>query len=421
MPNLNEPPMSDSQPSAEMMSAKSLTLPTLLMIVFINFVGIGALIPILPYTVIDQLGYSEIVMTSLLASFSLAMFIGNPILGRWSDKIGRKPVLMISLAVNAASHLVFAFSQDIIVLFAARIVAGLAAGNIGVIQAIIADQSRPEDRAKYMGFMGAFIGAGFVFGPAIGGLLSDIGGGPLHQAPFLLAGLFTLLALGLCFRLPFMPITEVAKTKDGLSAIGRLVTLMTGPLGLFAFAFFLLNLSFSQVEASFVLVLKDLLSFNAKQTGWLFTYVGVCIIIVQGGLISPVVRKIGEMPTILMGVMLLTFGQFLTASFASGYLLPDVPLLALFILCTTIICSGFAFTNPTLSSASSKIARKDEMGGALGLVQGFGSLGQVIGLTAAGPLYSLGGGGLSFGVGGLCCVFLLIIAVLITAKAKKVS
>ena len=413
--------MSDSQPSAEMMSAKSLTLPTLLMIVFINFVGIGALIPILPYTVIDQLGYSEIVMTSLLASFSLAMFIGNPILGRWSDKIGRKPVLMISLAVNAASHLVFAFSQDIIVLFAARIVAGLAAGNIGVIQAIIADQSRPEDRAKYMGFMGAFIGAGFVFGPAIGGLLSGIGGGPLHQAPFLLAGLFTLLALGLCFRLPFMPITEVAKTKDGLSAIGRLVTLMTGPLGLFAFAFFLLNLSFSQVEASFVLVLKDLLSFNAKQTGWLFTYVGVCIIIVQGGLISPVVRKIGEMPTILMGVMLLTSGQFLTASFASGYILPDVPLLALFILCTTVICCGFAFTNPTLSSASSKIARKDEMGGALGLVQGFGSLGQVIGLTAAGPLYSLGGGGLSFGMGGLCCVFLLIIAVLITTKAKKVS
>ena len=415
--------MTDRQIATEKEREKSkamprLLMPTLLMIIFINFVGIGALIPILPYTVIDQLGYSEIVMTSLLASFSLAMFIGNPILGRLSDKIGRKPVLMISLLVNALSHLVFAFSQDIIVLFGARIVAGLAAGNIGVIQAIIADQSRPEERAKYMGFMGAFIGAGFVFGPAIGGLLSGIGGGPLHQAPFLLAGLFTLLALALCFRLPFMPIIKAAKNEDGLSASSRLIKLMTGPLGLFALAFFLLNLSFSQVEASFVLVLKDSLSFSAKQTGWLFTYVGVCIIIVQGGLISPVVRKLGEMPTILMGIMLLTTGQFLTATFASGYVVPAVPLLALFILCTTIVCAGFAFTNPTLSSASSKIARSDEMGGALGLVQGFGSLGQVIGLSAAGPLYSLGGGGLSFGVGGLMCVILLMVAVLITAKAK---
>ena len=415
--------MTDRQIATEKEREKSkemprLLMPTLLMIIFINFVGIGALIPILPYTVIDQLGYSEIVMTSLLASFSLAMFIGNPILGRLSDKIGRKPVLMISLLVNALSHLVFAFSQDIIVLFGARIVAGLAAGNIGVIQAIIADQSRPEERAKYMGFMGAFIGAGFVFGPAIGGLLSGIGGGPLHQAPFLLAGLFTLLALALCFRLPFMPIIKAAKNEDGLSASSRLIKLMTGPLGLFALAFFLLNLSFSQVEASFVLVLKDSLSFSAKQTGWLFTYVGVCIIIVQGGLISPVVRKLGEMPTILMGIILLTTGQFLTATFASGYVVPAVPLLALFILCTTIVCAGFAFTNPTLSSASSKIARSDEMGGALGLVQGFGSLGQVIGLSAAGPLYSLGGGGLSFGVGGLMCVILLMVAVLITAKAK---
>ena len=415
--------MTDRQIATEKEREKSkemprLLMPTLLMIIFINFVGIGALIPILPYTVIDQLGYSEIVMTSLLASFSLAMFIGNPILGRLSDKIGRKPVLMISLLVNALSHLVFAFSQDIIVLFGARIVAGLAAGNIGVIQAIIADQSRPEERAKYMGFMGAFIGAGFVFGPAIGGLLSGIGGGPLHQAPFLLAGLFTLLALALCFRLPFMPIIKAAKNEDGLSASSRLIKLMTGHLGLFALAFFLLNLSFSQVEASFVLVLKDSLSFSAKQTGWLFTYVGVCIIIVQGGLISPVVRKLGEMPTILMGIILLTTGQFLTATFASGYVVPAVPLLALFILCTTIVCAGFAFTNPTLSSASSKIARSDEMGGALGLVQGFGSLGQVIGLSAAGPLYSLGGGGLSFGVGGLMCVILLMVAVLITAKAK---
>jgi MFS family permease len=133
----------------------------LLLITFVNFVGIGALIPILPYTVIENLGYSETVMTALLASFALAMFIANPILGRLSDKVGRQPVLLISLIIGTAAHLWFALSNDILSMFAARIIAGLSAGNIGVIQAIIADNSKPEARARIMGFLGAAIGSGF--------------------------------------------------------------------------------------------------------------------------------------------------------------------------------------------------------------------------------------------------------------------
>ena len=116
-------------------------MPTLLLVVFINFVGIGALIPVLPYTVIETLGLSASVMTLLLASFAMSMFLSNPLLGRLSDHIGRRPVLIASLFVNALAHLWFAFSDDIIEMFAARILAGLAAGNTGVIQAIIADSA----------------------------------------------------------------------------------------------------------------------------------------------------------------------------------------------------------------------------------------------------------------------------------------
>ena len=411
--------MTSRTASAKQVSPR-LLLPTLLLVVFIDFVGIGALIPILPYTVIDELGYSETVMTALLACFSLAMFIGNPILGRLSDHFGRKPVLMASLAVGTIAHFSFAFSEHIVVLFIARITAGLAAGNIGVIQALIADNTSSDERAKYMGFMGASIGAGFVFGPALGGLLSGVGGGPLHQAPFALAGLFTIIAFLFCLRLPYMPPRSLPyDNRVTTGAWRRIMALMTGPMGLFALSFFLLNLSFSQVEAAFVLLLKDLFFYEARDTGWLFTYVGICIIIVEGGLIGVAVKRFGEVGTIIGGSTLLSAGQIATALMAAGVIFTSIMPLAVVLICTTMICIGFAFTNPSLSSAASKAARADEMGGALGLVQGFGSLGQVIGLAAAGPLYSAGGGQLSFGLGGLISLVLLAVIFVIAHISKS--
>ena len=403
-----------------MKSGTQLHLPTLLLVVFIDFVGIGALIPILPYTIIDELGYSETVMTALLACFSLAMFVGNPVLGRLSDKLGRKPVLMLSLGIGTIAHLVFAFSEHIAILFLSRIIAGLAAGNLGVVQALIADNTSPEERAKYMGFMGASIGAGFVFGPALGGLLSGVGGGPLHQAPFAIAGLFTLFAFFLCLRLPTIaPLGASDSTRSKGSAFLRIIALVKGPMGLFALSFFLLNLSFSQVEAAFVLLLKDVFFYAARDTGWIFTYVGVCIIIVEGGLIGAAVKRFGEIGTIIGGSAMLSAGQIVTALVAAGAIFSTLLPLATVLLCTTMVCIGFAFTNPSLSSAASKAARADEMGGALGLVQGFGSLGQVIGLAAAGPLYATGGGQLSFGTGGVISIALL--AVIMTIAKSRVS
>ena len=385
-------------------------MANLLLIVFINFVGIGALIPILPFTVIDGLGHSEIVMTALLASFAFAMFVANPLLGRLSDLLGRRPVLLLSLFVGTVAHLWFALTNDIMQMFAARIVAGLAAGNIGVIQAIIADRTSPEDRAKTMGLLGAAIGSGFVLGPALGGVLGGIGSGPVHQVPFLIAGLFSALSFGLAFRL-----AETSQTSASPSPLQRasfsayLSTLFSGHIGGYAAAFFCLNLAFAQVEASYVLLVRDLLGFGARQTGWLFTYIGVLIIIVQGGLISRVVGQLGEMKTIASGVALLAVGQFVTVALAYQFL-SGVPIgLGLVLLSTTLVCVGFAFTNPTLTSSASKVANTEDMGGSLGFVQGCGSIGQVLGLVSAGPFYSFGGGVASFGFGGCITVMLLLI------------
>lgn len=388
----------------------------LLLITFVNFVGIGALIPILPYTVIENLGYSETVMTALLASFALAMFIANPILGRLSDKVGRQPVLLISLIIGTAAHLWFALSNDILSMFAARIIAGLSAGNIGVVQAIIADNSKPEARARIMGFLGAAIGSGFVLGPAIGGLLGGLGDGPVHQVPFLVAALFSFIAVCLAMRLKLQSVqSAIDSTIDSTTDSGRqgffqlLKSMLSSPIGLFALAFFCLNLAFAQVEASYVLLVRDLLDFGPRQTGWLFTYIGVCIIIVQGGLIGKLTNAFGEMRVVVAGVTVLAAGQLVTTIIAGGASPFGNSLFLAILVSTSFVCVGFALTNPTLSAASSYAAHSGQMGGALGLVQGFGSMGQVIGLSIAGPLYQAGTGRLSFGFGFVVTCLLLVV------------
>ena len=388
----------------------------LLLITFVNFVGIGALIPILPYTVIENLGYSETVMTALLASFALAMFIANPILGRLSDKVGRQPVLLISLIIGTAAHLWFALSNDILSMFAARIIAGLSAGNIGVIQAIIADNSKPEARARIMGFLGAAIGSGFVLGPAIGGLLGGLGDGPVHQVPFLVAALFSFIAVCLAMRLKLQSVqSAIDSTIDSTTDSGRqgffqlLKSMLSSPIGLFALAFFCLNLAFAQVEASYVLLVRDLLDFGPRQTGWLFTYIGVCIIIVQGGLIGKLTNAFGEMRVVVAGVTVLAAGQLVTTIIAGGASPFGNSLFLAILVSTSFVCVGFALTNPTLSAASSYAAHSGQMGDSLGLVQGFGSMGQVIGLSIAGPLYQAGTGRLSFGFGFVVTCLLLVV------------
>ena len=194
--------------------------------------------------------------------------------------------------------------------------------------------------------------------------------------------------------------------------------MMRGPLALYALAFFCLNLSFAQVEASFVLLLRDYLDFDVLQTGWLFTYVGLCIILVQGGLINIAVRRFGEVGTVVFGASLLVAGQILTAVMAVGLLIGNGYPLVQMLIVTTAICFGFGFSNPALSAAASNAAGKTTMGGALGMVQGFGSLGQVGGLVLAGPLYHLGGACHPFGFG--AAITLILLAVVFYLRQRSV-
>ena len=384
----------------------------LLLVVFVNFVGIGALIPVLPYAVIDVAGGSETLMAFLMASFSLAMFIGSPVLGALSDRLGRKRVLIGSIFVAAVAHAVFAFSTDLMMMFVARIVAGFAAGNLSVIMAIITDTTSQEERARWMGMLGAFVGLGFVAGPALGGLLSGVGG-EVHTAPFMLAAVLALTG-GIISQRTVEESAHATATEKIPFARRWNDFYGHGLIG-FAIAMFLLNLGFAQVEVSFVLVLKDLLGYSSLDTGWIFTWIGLLIVVVQGGLIGPVSRWISDIGTALAGSLVLVLGQLATTimimmnfdAFGSSL----ISVLAV----TALVCIGFAFTNPTLFSAASKRTSEGQIGGALGIVQGFGSLGQVGGLMVAGPIYEAYGGSFNFMAGGVismglsACILMIII------------
>lgn len=387
----------------------------LLLVVFVNFVGIGALIPVLPYAVIDISGGSETAVALLMASFAFAMFIGSPWLGSLSDRYGRRRVLLASILVGGLAHAGFAFSTELTSMFVMRIIAGIAAGNISVIQAIITDNTDAEDRARWMGLMGAFVGLGFVAGPALGGLLSGLGGA-VHMAPFLLASGLSLV--GLLLAVVNVKEKGITQPTGPDPLLSRLLALRGSGLIGFALAAFLLNLGFAQVEVSFVLVLKDVLGYSSFNTGWVFTWIGVLIVIVQGGMIGPVTRKFGDLPAATVGAGVLTGGQVLTMMMVPlGFVIGGISLVGV-LLTTSLVCIGFALVNPTLASAASKRSKDGQVGGSLGVVQGFGALGQVSGLLLAGVLYQQGGGELTFGIAALISTVLVFTLVMVTKRSS---
>ena len=231
----------------------------------------------------------------------------------------------------------------------------------------------------------------------------------MHRTPFLLAAGFSFVALLMTSRMKAPEGGRIPLEQRGGSVAARVGMLLRSPLAPYALVSLALNLSFAQVEASFVLVLRDYLDFGAQETGWLFAYVGVCIILVQAFLIRHVVGRFGEVGTTGLGGVLLIFGQALTVFLVLG-LLPGnaVPLVQMLVV-TTAICFGYAIAIPAIGSATSKLAGATTMGGSLGVIQGFGSLGQVLGLVVAGPLYDLGGSQYPFGFGAAVTFAMLLL------------
>jgi DHA1 family tetracycline resistance protein-like MFS transporter len=346
--------------------------------VFIDLVGFGIVIPVLPfYAEGTRFGATPRGVGLLFASYSVMQLFFAPVLGRLSDKYGRRPILLISLLGTSAGFLILGFATTLWMLFLGRIIDGISGGNISTAQAYIADVTTKENRAKGMGLIGAAFGLGFVFGPAIGGVLSRWG---IH-VPFLFAGALAFAnAVLLYFTLPETVTPDHPARVSAAMGRGwhRLIVSLRNPrLGFVLTIYFLSIVAFSIMTASFSLFLMFRFGYDAFHNGWVFAFVGIISAVIQGGLIGKLVKRFGEPALVIMGTLLFT-----ASLFASPFIGPASGVIGI-LLTGGVSAIGNALNAPTLTSLASKTASEKEQGAIMGVTQSVASLARAVGPAIA--------------------------------------
>jgi DHA1 family tetracycline resistance protein-like MFS transporter len=332
--------------------------------IFVNLVGFGIIIPLLPFYA-ETFGASPLVIGLLFAVFSLCQLLAAPALGDLSDRYGRRPILIFSLAGTVVSFVMLALAHSIAMLFAARIVDGLSGGNISTARAYVADITEPKDRARAYGIIGAAFGLGFILGPALSGVLSGIS----YTAPIWAAAGLTVIATVMAwFWLP----ETVHRTQAGTgNPFGYLPALMRRPAIRRVLTIdFIYWMAFATFQTTFSLFVARRFGFGVSKTGYFFAAFGLLGAVIQGGLIRPVVNRLGDKPTFLLG---LGFGLIGLVAAALAHSV------TLFAVALVPLALGIGFGHPTMSSLVSLVARGDEQGRVQGAASAVESLGRTIG------------------------------------------
>lgn len=382
-----------------MKRAKRSPLLLMALTVLIDFTGFGVIIPLLPFWA-EHLGANPVQIGLILTAYSLAQFLFLPMLGRLSDRYGRRPVILWSLLIEAGSLALTALSGTFLILLVARFVGGMGAANLGTAQAVVSDTTTPAERAKGMGFIGAAIGLGFVIGPAIGGGLAALG----MAIPFWVAGAIALVnAVMVFFLLPETraPQEPVANTQP-VNRAGLMETLRQPAMARLLVINLLYTLAFTAMEAMYPLFSQRAFGWGATQNAYIFVYVGVIMVIVQGGLIGRLAKMWGAQRLLVVGLALLAAGLLL---------LPFGALLAVMLIAVGVLSAGSGAVSATSSTLASLVADEESQGQTLGVIQSSGGLGRIIGPLAAGWIFAIGGAGAPFVVGGLLTVLALLVAI----------
>jgi DHA1 family tetracycline resistance protein-like MFS transporter len=336
--------------------------------VFLDLVGFGIVLPLLPFYA-QSFGATAFLVGLLSTSFSLMQFLFAPVWGRLSDRVGRRPIILLGLLGSSISYLIFGLAHSLAVLFLSRIFAGIAGANISTAQAYIADSTLPENRAKGMGLIGAAYGMGFIFGPAIGGILSQHG---LSTPAFFASALAFLNFMAALFLVPesLRPENRRKTMQYGMRLENIRKGLQHPALGVLFVLFFISTFAFANLEATFALMTQKRFNLDAHHNGYLFAYIGVLITIVQGGVIGRLVKRFGERRLLTAGLFCMIFGLGL---------LPYSPSIRVLLLVLVILTFGNGSANPSISSLISQLAGPEDQGGILGVAQSLASLARIIG------------------------------------------
>jgi multidrug resistance protein len=334
--------------------------------VFIDLLGFGIIIPLLPFYA-QTFGATALTVGLLATSFSLMQFIFAPIWGRLSDRVGRRPIILLGLLGSCLSYLGFGMASTLTALFAARIFAGIAGANIPTAQAVVADLTTPENRAKGMGIIGAAFGLGFIFGPAIGGFLSRYG---YAMPAFFASGLSLLNFAAAWFLLP----ESLRPEHRAIERVGRVAALRTAlarpHLPLLLVISFLTVAAFSAFEATFALFAERAYGFQASSIGYIFAFVGIILVIVQGALVGRVVKRVGEHHIMPASLAIVAVGLLM---------IPATRSVAALVAANGVMAVGMGFNNPSLMSLVSRHSAAEDQGGVMGLMQSLSSLARIVG------------------------------------------
>lgn len=362
-------------------------MPILFLIVVIDLIGFGVIIPLLPF-------YAEYYQASpfeiglLMASYSASQFVAAAFWGRLSDRIGRRPVLLISIAGSAVAYTWLGFAETLTVLFAARILGGFMAGNLAAAFAYVADTTTKENRAKGMGIMGAAFSVGFIFGPALGGILAgaDAATADFRTPSFVAAGLSaTACILGIFFLKESLS-EEIRNRQRAMTKINRMHALMEAlrqpGVGLLIILSFLSTLVFAGLEAIFAIWSLRQFDWGPQQNGYLFAFIGVIAAIIQGGFIGKLTARFGTERLIVGGSIGLAVGLALTPLARN-----EIELVA----AMAIASFGFSVLSPALNTAISLRGEADVQGGLFGVTRSATTLSRVFGPIMAGAAFAVFG------------------------------
>lgn len=351
---------------------KKTALPILFVVMFLVMVGFGIIIPVLPFYA-EEMGANSTELGLLMAVYSLMQLIFAPMWGRLSDRIGRKPVMMIGITGLALSFFIQAISTELWMLFVARILGGmLSSANMPTAMAYVADITTEENRGKGMGIIGAAVGLGFVFGPAVGGIFSKIS----LSMPFFIASGSAGITLLLVFLLLKESKHETGQASKEKSSIWKA---FTREVSVLFFVQLFISLSLSGLEATFAYFAAEKAGLDSTQLGYIFMIMGFGGALVQGGLVGRLTKKYGESAVIQGGMIVSAIG------FGLILLVDNFTTAAIYL---TIFGLGNGVIRPSVSSLLTKTSSAGH-GSSTGLLSSFDSLGRIIGPPLGGWLFSL--------------------------------